>query len=92
VQITWYVNHRNDADDFFRVNFASKKLKKWEIKHSREVGDACVDVTVAIRYRLFGEYRKRVIIMRVIGEKDVMKPDPDGTWGVNPISALRGLN
>lgn len=64
---------------------ASYKVGKIE-KSTEVVYDATVSV------KLKGSAKPREIKVRSVCEIAPWKPSLDGDWGVNPISALKGLN
>jgi len=51
--------------------------------------DVICDIITMLQVKIKGVTVKRKFRPRLIKEMDVRKPDINGTWGVNPISALK---
>jgi hypothetical protein len=84
-QKTWkYNNSRRDLRMFQNTPLMSFKLLE-----PTEVSEVMVDVPVEVVLRVGQKPRKETRVMRVIAEKAPFKPNVDGDWGVNPVSALR---
>ncbi len=84
-QLTW----RSEKDPMeLQNNYDFKGLKTAEIASRSVVSETCVDFTANISYKFGSEVRTEVIKARVIRESAPYQPDPNGTWGVNPISTL----
>ncbi|MDD5342804.1 MAG: hypothetical protein PHW12_00120, partial [Smithella sp.] len=62
-------------------------LNNFTIIQEMETGQAARDFTVKVNVN----GKDSEITIRVICEIEPYKPDITGTWGVNPISALRGI-
>lgn len=95
VQITWKSDHierRNNPKEILRNLYGKKKLMYFEIKSRKKIQEVFVDIEVIIKYKLpEGNFIKK-IIPRIICENGPYEASKDGTWGVNPIGALREIN
>lgn len=92
IQKTWLAEHEKHWFDFMRVWFLDKDLKKWKVLKDVRVGDACRDVKVNVTFGYKGKTHKRRLSIRVVCETGPYKPDINGKWGINPISAVKNLN
>jgi len=91
-QLTWKELQKTPAERL-KVMFGLMKLKSYEIGKAKQVTDVCWDVKAKVRYRTIRRrYVSSDIVLRVICEKGYMKPDVEGTWGVNPLSLFREQN
>lgn len=89
-QITWQSDKGEDAKKFLKDFYGIKKLIFFEIKDRITTQEIFVDIWVIIKYRLLNsEIRKKRITARIICETGAYQPNKDGTWGVNPIGALK---
>ncbi|HUV75789.1 MAG TPA: hypothetical protein VMW00_03940 [Dehalococcoidales bacterium] len=86
-QMTWRSENENPAQ-MLENAYGFKDLLGAEIIKKSEVSDVMVDITATIYYRI-AKVEKKSITARVIRETAPNKPDPEGKWGVNPISTLR---
>ncbi len=59
--------------------------ERWEISMIVDVGEHAVDMNVTISHAGGTKTTRHV---RIIREGNPYAPSPDGTWGVNPVSAL----
>lgn len=88
-QQTWRSNHE-DALAFLTARFGRMRLVSWEVEEAVEPPDlvkgVVVDVTVALH---FLDLWDGTYSFRVICEVGPYKANPEGTWGVNPISQRR---
>jgi len=94
VQITWKSDHMergNDPKEILENLYGHKKLVYFEIKNRKQTQEVFVDIEVIIKYKSqMGIFTKK-IIPRIICEIESYQPSKEGTWGVNPIGALREL-
>jgi len=87
-QITWRSNEENPAEMLNAV-YGFKDLLGAEIIRKEEWGsDAAVKITATIYYRI-AQVEKKTITAMVICETAPYEPNPEGKWGVNPISTMR---
>jgi len=88
-QKTWRSKENNNSE-LLKNWFYLKDLLTWKILKINQISESCVDVLLGIRY-VFGDskLKETKIRARVICETEPYKPDPEGTWGINPISILR---
>lgn len=92
-QLTW-VNAHKDAILALQQFLSSVKPKKYEIKTCQDITVTAKDIDVALSFKMEGVKKKvfhRTITARVVCEEALNKPSVSGTWGVNPISVLRGI-
>jgi hypothetical protein len=89
-QITWRSRGRNKSIDLLKGWFYLKDLTTFKILKTEKISDSCVDMTLKISYLYYiSNLKETKIKARVICETGPYKPDPEGKWGVNPISILR---
>ena len=88
-QKTWR-SKENNSGEMLKNWFYLKDLLTFKILKRNQISESCVDVLLSIRY-VFGDskLKETKIRARVICETEPYKPDPEGTWGINPISILR---
>ncbi len=92
VQITWKSDHvekGNEPKEILKNLYGYKKLIYFEIKNRKETQEVFVDIGVIIKYKLLNKIYVKKIIPRIICEIEAYQPSNEGTWGVNPIGALR---
>jgi len=87
-QITWRKD-QSDPEGMLRDMFGWTTLSGYEIERVSGNALAAREVSVLIYYELTGEPATGRIEGRVIGEIAPYRPDPNGTWGVNPVSMSR---
>jgi len=87
-QKTWQSKEGNNPS-LLASWFGPKNLTKTKIIDEHKISDCCVDITLKINYLFILNLKEVKIKARVICETDPYKPDPMGTWGVNPLSILR---
>lgn len=95
-QITWrFEKGSKAAKQFLKDFYGYKKLISFEIKGSKIEG-VFIDIEVEIKYKIRGNRENfddrifaKKIKARTICETEPYGPSEDGTWGVNPIGALR---
>lgn len=61
--------------------FGFRELISWEIQGGENIGESCYRVVVYVAYMFAEERRVRAIAPTVVLD--------GGSWGVNPVSALR---
>ena len=92
LQITWKSEHEKkgtDIKDLLKESlFGFKELICFEIKAIQPQG-IFVDIEVIIKYKFQEKTFTKKIKPRIICETEPYQPSEKGTWGVNPISALR---
>jgi len=88
-QKTWRSKKDNNSE-LLKNWFYLKDLLTFKVLKINKISESCVDVLLGIKY-VFGnsKLKETKIRARVICETEPYKPDPMGTWGVNPISILR---
>ena len=86
LQRTWIAN-QNKWSRWLKTVYGCRKLNNFTIIQEMETGQAARDFTVKVNVN----GKDSEITIRVICEIEPYKPDITGTWGVNPISALRGI-
>jgi len=92
VQITWKSDHiekGNEPKEILENLYGHKKLIYFEIKDRNLTQEVFVDIRVIIKYKFQDKIFIKKITPRIICEKDAYQPSNEGTWGVNPIGALR---
>lgn len=85
VQITWaYSQSKREMTDFIRTIYKDFKIKKYKyISHKTTAA------MVTFEYEITTQYGPRKMMANVIIESGPYKPDPvNGTFGINPISAM----
>ncbi len=88
-QETWKFNHEKDGIQWIDTWYGIKNLISWNIIDSK-ISGVVRDIKIEISYKDFafkGKYK--TITARLVCETAPFKPDINGDWGVNPISALR---
>lgn len=89
-QLTWMSNHE-DALAFLTARYGPIRLVSWEVEEVVEPPDlvkgVVVDVTVALRF--LNILKDGMYTYRIICEVGPYHANPEGTWGVNPISQRR---
>ena len=84
-QLTW----RSEKDlEELQADYDFKGLETAKITSRSVVSETTVDFTADVSYKFGSEIKTEVMKARVICESAPYKPDPNGTWGVNPISTL----
>lgn len=98
-QLTWkdrqtnLLNTLKDKHNFF-------KIKKFTIGENVPIpglnNSVCVDIKAKIHYmvpkgdkKFRNTIKTKSLLARIICEKEPGRADPNGTWGVNPISIFR---
>jgi len=70
--------------------FEHLKLKSYEVKKEKQISETCCDIVTKVSCRtLRRHFVTETVILRVVCEAGYMKPDINGTWGVNPHSLFR---
>ena len=93
-QKTW-VSDQSDPAGALESQFGFKTLKGFKITGTSPVSSVMTDVTFLVYYEATtNQIDEKQITARVIKESAAETPSTQGTWGVNPISALReeGVN
>ena len=92
-QLTWKSDKGESAKDFLENVYGFKRLIHFEIlkeKTPPEFSEAIVkDIEIFIKYKLSNEIRNKKITARAICESAPYEANKNGTWGINPIGALR---
>ena len=83
------MERRNDPKEVLKNLYGSEKLIYFEIKSRKQVQEVFIDIEVIIKYKLSNKIFTKKIIPRLICEVESYQSSKDGTWGVNPIGALR---
>ena len=88
-QKTWRSKGNNNSE-MLKNWFYLKDLLTFKVLRIEAISNSCVDILLSIKY-VFGDskLKETKIRARVICETEPYKPDPEGAWGVNPISILR---
>jgi len=87
-QITWRSGEENPAE-LLEAQYGFKDLLGAEMVRKEEWGsDAAVKIIATIYYRI-AQVEKKTITAMVICETEPYTTDPEGKWGVNPLSTLR---
>ena len=92
VQITWKSDHierGNKPKEILEELYGGKKLIYFEIKSRKDTQEVFVDIEVVIKYKILKLIFTKKIIPRIICETGPYQANKNGTWGVNPIGALR---
>ena len=92
VQITWKSDHTergNEPKEILKNLYGHKKLIYFEIKNRKSTQEVFVDIRVIIKYKFLNKIFVKKIIPRIICEIEAYQLSNEGTWGVNPIGALR---
>ncbi len=92
-QLTWKLEKGKDAKQFLRDFYGIKNLIYFDILKEKtpsgfEVG-IVKDIEIFIKYKLPNGIQKKKITARIICEAGPYQASKDGTWGMNPIGALR---
>ena len=88
-QKTWRSKENNNSE-MLKSWFYLKDLLTFKVLRIEAISDSCVDILLSIRYVFSdSELKETKIRARIICETEPYKPDPEGMWGVNPISMLR---
>ena len=96
LQLTWRAEKGDRyARQFLKDYYGYKKLTSFEIKESTVEG-VFIDFEIEIKYKIRGDRKcfddkiyTSKIKARAICEVEAYQPSKEGTWGVNPIGALR---
>lgn len=65
-------------------------IKRSNTEKERDLNpDTVCDIITMLQVKIKGVIVKRKFRPRLIKETGIRKPDANGTWGVNPISALK---
>ena len=86
-QKTWQSNQQDPAKYLFNA-FGFKNLLGAEITKKETIGEANIKIEAIIYYALGPEIEKKKGTANIICETAPDTPDPNGEWGVNPISTL----
>jgi hypothetical protein len=92
-QLTWRYKNRNSAEDLLKKWYNHKDLVDYSIDEVHRGcpgflgSDVCAEFVVSATYKIGKKSKSVTIGMRVIRERSLRKPSPNGTWGVNPITA-----
>jgi len=71
------------------VAFGSKTLIRFKVKEKETIVPAMVDIDVEIHYKQGTAKYNRITKVRCVCERQAFDASVNGSWGVNPISALR---
>jgi len=89
-QITWRTEKGNKAaKQFLKDFYGIKKLIFFEIKNRKQTHEVFVDIEVIIKYKRPSGIFNKKFTARIICEIEPYQASKNGTWGVNPIGALR---
>lgn len=75
---------RARLENMFSLDITGFVLAEPDVRRDGVVVDVPVRVVV-------GPGRTADLVARVLCERAPMRPDPEGEWGVNPVSVIRGL-
>jgi len=91
-QLTWIFNARRKAVMFLHDYFCGKDILKFTITKMGDISPSCFkcEVEMEIKEVMSGIEKRMRIFPMVICEKKDYKASPYGTWGVNPISVIKG--
>ena len=86
-QITWLSNNES-PHEWLEASFGFRELLSFEIVDEKTISAVVSDVTVNVRYRMGDNEQDASMTLRLICEVAPYSPSVDGTWGVNPKTAM----
>jgi len=92
LQLTWKAENGGKWPLFASSWFLVNNMKKWRISEPKRIGQANYEFPLIISFSRGGRPQKRRISARIICENGPYEPGLDGSWGINPVSMLRGLS
>lgn len=87
MQKTWLAGE-SDPEKRLETWFGNRELLGAKISSINPISEAAVRVIVRVTYKFGNQTEKKYIVFMVVCEKEARQPSPEGTWGINPISAL----